>query len=82
VDEEFAHDGDEGDFVGLAGGAQALVEGAQDRVGAGGAKGSHEEGAAHVEASATDGALAAEGAAVAIERRQAGQGVVSGYSRI
>jgi integrase len=27
VDEEFAHDGDEGDFVGLASGAQALVDG-------------------------------------------------------
>ena len=74
MDEEVAHDGDEGDFVGLAGGAQAAVEGLQDGVGAGGAKGGHEEGAAHVEAAATDGALSAEGAAVAIKRSQAGQG--------
>ena len=74
MDEEFAHDGDEGDFEGFACGAQALVEGAQDGVAAGGAEGGHVEGLAGGDPSALDGAGAAPGAAVAVERGQAGQG--------
>jgi hypothetical protein len=74
MDEEMAHDGDEGDFVGFAGGAQALVEGFQDGIGAGGAKGGHKEGPAHLDAAAANGAGTAIGAAVAIKRGQAGQG--------
>jgi hypothetical protein len=58
--------------VGFAGGAQALVEGLQDRVGAGGAEWGHEEGPAHVAAAAANGAGAAIGAAVAMERGHAG----------
>ena len=39
MDQELAHDGDECDFVGFAGGSQALINGFQDGIGAGGAKG-------------------------------------------
>ena len=73
MDEEMTHDGDEGDFVGFTGGAQALVEGFQDGVGAGGAECGHEEGTAHVEPAAADGADAAKGTAVAIKRGQTGE---------
>jgi len=67
VDEEFAHDGDEGNFVGLTGGAQALVNGLEDGVAARGGEGRHVEGQAHVAATSANGAGAAIGAAVAVE---------------
>ena len=74
MDEEFAHDGGEGDFMGFTGGAQALVDGLEDGVTARGAQGCHVEGEAHFAASAADGAGAAIGPAVAIEGGEAGQG--------
>jgi len=74
VDEEFAHDGGEGDFVGFTVGAQTLVDGLEDGVAARGTEGRHVERMTHFAAPAADGAGAAERTAVAIERGEAGQG--------
>ena len=61
MDEEFAHDGDQGDFVGFTGGAQALVSGLEDGVAAGGGESGHVQGDAHLEATAANGTGAAKG---------------------
>src|SRR3954462_15229050 len=56
--EELAGDGDEGDHLGLAGGAEAIAEGLEDGVVTAGPEGSEEQGAAHALAPAADHALA------------------------
>ena len=66
-DEEFAHDGGEGEFGRFVGGAQVEVESAQDVVGAGGAQSGHVEGVAQPEAAAGDVALIAQVAAIVIK---------------
>ena len=62
--DEFAHDGDEANLGGFAVGAQALVEGGEDGVGAGGADGGHVEDVAHLRAAAADVSGEAGGAGV------------------
>lgn len=57
MDEEFAHEGDEGFFLGFAFGQETLVEGAQDGIAAGTDEGCHVEGFAEEEASAVDAGL-------------------------
>jgi len=74
VHEEFAHDGDEGDFVGFTGGTQALINGLEDGVAARGSECSHVQRVSHLAASATDGAGSSERTAVAIKRGQSSQG--------
>src|SRR3954454_23544391 len=56
--EEFAGDGDEGDHLGLAGGAEAIAEGLEDGFVTAGDEGCEEQGAAHALAAAADHALA------------------------
>src|SRR4051812_49460614 len=56
--EELAGDGDEGDHLGLAGGAEAIAEGLEDGVVTAGDEGCEEQGAAHALAAAADHALA------------------------
>ena len=59
--EEFSGGGDEGDFEGFAGGAEALAEGFEDGVVADGVEGGHGEGAAHAGPAAGDAARARRG---------------------
>lgn len=73
VDEELTHDGDEGDFLGLSGSDELLVEGCQNGVVTGRAEGGHVEGLADAGPAAVDGTFAAHGAAVAVERGEAGE---------
>src|SRR5205085_7775612 len=56
--EELAGDGDEGDHLGLSGGAEAFAEGFEDGVVAGGDEGCQEQGGAHALATAANHALA------------------------
>src|SRR4051812_49710194 len=56
--EELAGDGDEGDHLGLAGGAEAIAEGLEDGVVTAGHEGCQEQGAADALAAAADHALA------------------------
>src|SRR3954449_9636209 len=56
--EELAGDGDEGDHLGLCGGAEAFAEGLEDGVVTGRDEGGQEQGGAHALASAGDHALA------------------------
>src|SRR4051794_41479448 len=56
--EELAGDGDEGDHLGLAGGAEVIAEGLEDGVVTAGDEGCEEQGAAHALAAAADHALA------------------------
>src|SRR3954452_4632757 len=56
--EELAGDGDEGDHVGLSGGAEAFAGGLEDGVVTGRDEGGQEQGGAHALASAGDHALA------------------------
>src|SRR3954467_13210403 len=56
--EELAGDGDEGDHVGLSGGAEAFAEGFEDGVVTGRDEGGQEQGGAHALASTGDHALA------------------------
>jgi hypothetical protein len=44
--QQFAHDGDEGDLGGFAGGAEPEITGAERRIVAGGHQGGHVEGGA------------------------------------
>ena len=52
--EELAGDGDEGDHLGLAGGAEVIAEGLEDGVVTAGDEGCEEQGAAHALAAAAD----------------------------
>ena len=58
-------------FGGLAGGAQPLIEGAENRDSSGRRRGGHVEHGAHRRAAAPAGAAPAEGATVARQRRDA-----------
>ena len=73
IGEEFSGGGDEGNFGGFAGGAQAGVEGLKGGMVAGGGEGAEVENAADFGAAAVDVTHAAEGSAVVIARSQAGQ---------
>ena len=79
--EEFAHAGGHGDFVGLAGGGEALEVLGDDGVAPDGREGGHVQGGADRGASAADVALAALRAAVAVERGQPGQGLIDDVIR-
>ena len=72
--EELAHASGQRHELGLAGGDQALVEGAQAGVGPTGGEGGHVEGGADGGAPTPDRAAAAPGAAVPIEGRDADEG--------
>src|SRR6187200_2297605 len=73
-DEELSHAGDQGLLAGFSGGAELVVMGGDDRVGAAGDQGGHVEGGAHGGSAAGDGAAAAHAAAVAVDRGDADQG--------
>src|SRR5215213_10574031 len=72
-DEEFAGDGDEGHFAGFAGGFEFEKEGFEDLVFANGGEAGEIEEATGGSAPAGDVALAAELAAVVVERGEAGE---------
>ena len=72
--QELAHAGDEGHLGRLAGGDEALIEGLEVGVAAGGRQGGHVERGAHLGAPAPAAAAPAPGAAVAIEGRDPDQG--------
>ena len=74
MDEEFAHDGGESDFVSFTAGDETLIKSFEDGVEAGGGQGSHVEGASNTTASALDAAQATSRAAIAIEGSKTGQG--------
>lgn len=73
-DDEFAHDGGEGDFGGFTRLTQALVELFELAVGTGGDQGRHVEGFAHGRPSAANAAASVPLAAFARVRSQTGQG--------
>jgi hypothetical protein len=73
-DDEFAHDGGEGDFGGFASFAQALVKDAQDGVVADGGEGGHVEDVADRFAPAGNAAGAGIGAAILVVGSDACQG--------
>ena len=73
IGEEFSGGGEEGNFGGFAGGAQAGVEGLKGRMVAGGGEGAEVENAADFGAAAVDVTHAAEGSAVVIARGEAGE---------
>jgi len=72
--EKLAHASGEGNLLGLSGSAQALIEMSDHRIMTGGYKSRHIESSSHPCTSSPDGALAAEGTAVTVERRHAYQG--------
>lgn len=74
VDEEFSHGGDDGAFVGLAPVAQTLDIGGNNGVAVRCGVCSHVEASTHLGATADDGALAGELAAVAVEGGYACEG--------
>ncbi len=74
MDEEFSHGGDDGAFVGFAAFAQALNIGRDDGVAVRCGLIGHVEAPTDFGATADDGALAGELAAVAVEGGKAGQG--------
>jgi hypothetical protein len=65
-DDEFAHDGGDGDLEGFALGDEALKEGFEDGVEANGTKGGHVEDASGAGTSASDVTGTAHGAARAL----------------
>src|SRR5262249_40712288 len=71
--EQLVHTGGQGQLLGLASVAQALREGAYDRMVAAGDKGSHVEGAAYPSAATPDDAPPTQATALAIERGDADQ---------
>jgi len=71
--EKFSGGGDEGDFEGFAGGAQAFIKGFENAVVANGVEGGHGASAAHRGTASGDLALAFARAAVVVEGGQAGQ---------
>src|ERR1017187_8311748 len=73
-DDEFAHDGGEGDLGGFAGGAQPLVKLLELTVGTGGDERGHVKGTPDRRASATDAAASVPLATFARMRCQSGQG--------
>src|ERR1700726_5305715 len=72
-DDELSHAGGESLFAGFPGGAEFVVMRGDDRVLPAGNQGRHVEGAAHGRTPAGDGAAAAQGAAVAVDRSDADQ---------
>jgi len=74
VDEELAHDGDEGEFFGFGTEKEGLVEGLEDGVVSRGDEGGHVEGVSGFGASGGGSALAAEEADVAVEGSEGGTG--------
>ena len=72
--QQLAHAGGQRHLGGLPGRDQALIEGADDRIGTGGGDGGHIEDGADGGAPAPDAAAAAPGAAVAIEGGDPDQG--------
>src|SRR5215210_6502071 len=72
--EEFADAGDDGDLVELAGGDEAVVEGAHGRIEADGGAGGHPEAGADGGAATGAAALATRGATSAIERSDTDEG--------
>jgi len=74
LDEEFAHEGDQGDFARFASLAEAVVEAGEERMVLGGDQSGHVEGFADGGSAAPDFSPAAPLAAVAVEGGQAGQG--------
>lgn len=73
-DEELSCGGDDGDELGFAGGHEAVAEGLEDGVVAGGDQGAHEQGSADDGSAAADEAPAAPFAGLAGVGRQSGQG--------
>ena len=73
-DEEFAHRGDEGEFGGFSGGAQAGEEGCQVTVPADGGQGWHGESAAQMAPAALNGGFSPRGSALAGDGCQPCQG--------
>ena len=71
--DEFAHEGNEGDFGGFSGGAEAEVKRAQDGVAPSGDEGGHVEGRASQGATVEDVALALLRSAVVVEGGHAGE---------
>jgi hypothetical protein len=71
--EEFSSGGDEGDFEGFAVIAEALVEGFEDGIAAGGGESSHVEGATDGGTATGDVTGAGARAAVVVEGSQAGE---------
>ena len=65
--EQFAHGGDEGEFLGSAGGDEALVDGLDLVVVSAGGEGRHVQDVADGDAAAGDHAPATEAAAVAVD---------------
>jgi hypothetical protein len=72
-DQELAHAGREGHFLGLPGSTEALVEGANHGIEAGGDNRVHVQHGSHVSPATPHRALASPRAAVAIEGRDADQ---------
>ena len=67
MDDEFAHEGGEGDFGWFAFGNEALVEILEDGIGATANQGAHVEGFSGDGASGADAAFAAKSSAIAVE---------------
>ena len=74
LDEEFAHDGDQGDFAGFASLAEPPVEAGKGRMVFDGDQSGHVEGFADGGSAAPDFSLAAPLAAVTVEGGQSGHG--------
>src|SRR3954447_25638472 len=72
--EQLSHDGDDGEACGLTCVAQPSVEASQRRIVTDGGQAGHEERRPHFDASALDASLATKAAAVAVHRRDAGEG--------
>jgi len=71
-DDEFAHDGDERDFLGLTSSDDASVEGFQDGIETCSYEGGHIKDAAHFQATASDDTASAVLAAVVVIRCDSG----------
>ena len=74
MDEDLAHGGGEGAFVGLSSGQETFDIGPDDRVELGGGSGGHEKNAADFGPSAIDGPPTGCLAAVVVVGRYSGQG--------
>src|SRR5262245_66311319 len=72
--QELSHASGQGELGRLASGAQAGIEAGDDGIVPTGHQGRHVQGGAHACPTAEDGAPAAQGPAIAIERCQTGQG--------
>ena len=72
-DDEFAHDGDEGEFLGFAVGHETVVNRFEDRVVTGGHERGHVEHSPHLLAASVNGAASLVRAAVVVVGREAAQ---------